>query len=602
MTKTTKVDTLTEKQIRAIASPQSFARGTSYYQDGSIRSPKRRGNMLYADCQGTSLYRVTAELDKNGIGETSCTCPYDRGGACKHIVALLLTWLNDPGRFQTQGSAADLLAGMNKEQLVEIIETVLRREPDFYDVIRRKVGKAKAKQEEMTLASLRSLLRLTLEAHPPEEYDGEDYYDEDYYDEDEDYPRQDWADEEPLGPQLEELLGFARDWIKGGDRAQGLAAYQMFIEESLARLKKMHYEDYEVSEFANGCAQELGKLAQGKKTDEATRQALFEWAIGLAGKQAQPVGFLDNLIDGTSTKTDLPRIEKLYKDQLAKSRRGQRPDGGYYFNVWTDRLLEFYRAAGRDDDILALLLEEGRVLAHAQKLLELKRADEAVQAARKNLRTVSDCLTFAKALGSKGHAVAALAIAEQGLKDGQGFKDELYGWLAKRYEECGEPARVLEIELTRFKERPDEALLKRVKKLATASNRWDAARADLIAFLNKQQFARHLLVDIYLDEGDLDAAERIAKQTFYSGNIRLKIAQAAEKVDPRRAIALYQGLASGQIAGKNRSAYIQAVEYLQRVKKLYRKLGEDGAWSEYLAKLRNAHPTLRAFQEELSRL
>ena len=75
-----------------------------------------------------------------------------------------------------------------------------------------------------------------------------------------------------------------------------------------------------------------------------------------------------------------------------------------------------------------------------------------------------------------------------------------------------------------------------------------------------------------------------------------------EKVDPRRAIALYQGLASGQIAGKNRSAYIQAVEYLQRVKKLYRKLGEDGAWSEYLAKLRNAHPTLRAFQEELSRL
>jgi hypothetical protein len=376
----------------------------------------------------------------------------------------------------------------------------------------------------------------------------------------------------------------------------------MFIEESLARLKKMHYEDYEVSEFANGCAQELGKLAQGKKTDEATRQALFEWAIGLAGKQAQPVGFLDNLIDGTSTKTDLPRIEKLYKDQLAKSRRGQRPDGGYYFNVWTDRLLEFYRAAGRDDDILALLLEEGRVLAHAQKLLELKRADEAVQAARKNLRTVSDCLTFAKALGSKGHAVAALAIAEQGLKDGQGFKDELYGWLAKRYEECGEPARVLEIELTRFKERPDEALLKRVKKLATASNRWDAVRADLIAFLNKQQFARHLLVDIYLDEGDLDAAERIAKQTFYSGNIRLKIAQAAEKVDPRRAIALYQELAAEQIKHKQRTAYSQAVEYLKRVKKMYHALDDRATWEQHLAKLRNAHPTLRAFQEELSRL
>ncbi|MEW5720752.1 MAG: SWIM zinc finger family protein, partial [Chloroflexota bacterium] len=279
MTKTGKLTTITEKQIRAIASGESFARGMSYYQDGSIRRPKQRGNMLYADCQGTSLYHVTAELDRNGIGATSCTCPYDWGGACKHIVALLLTWLNNPGKFQTQKGAADLLAGMNKEQLVEIIETVLRRDPDLYDVIQRKVGKAKIEQqEEMTLASLRSLLRLTLEAHPPEEYDGEDYYDEDYYDEDEDYPRQDWADEEPLGPQLEELLGFARDWIKEGDREQGLAAYQMFIEESLARLKKMHYEDYEVSECANGCARELGKLAQAKKTDAATRQALFEWA------------------------------------------------------------------------------------------------------------------------------------------------------------------------------------------------------------------------------------------------------------------------------------------------------------------------------------
>ncbi|MEW5717477.1 MAG: hypothetical protein AB1817_02505, partial [Chloroflexota bacterium] len=280
----------------------------------------------------------------------------------------------------------------------------------------------------------------------------------------------------------------------------------------------------------------------------------------------------------------------------------QRGYGDYYFNVWTERLLEFYRTAGRDDDALTLLLQEGRVLAHAQRLLELKRADEAIQAARKNLTTVSDCLSFAKALESKGRADDALDIAEQGLKDRQGFKDELYGWLAKRYQERGDQARALELELTRYKERPDEAQFKRVKKLATALNRWDAVRADLIAFLNKQQFARHFLVDIYLDEGDLDTAERIAKQTYFSGNIRLKIAQAAEKVDPRRAIALYQGLATGQIVGKNRSAYIQAVEYLQRVKKLYHKLGEDGAWDEYLAKLRNSYPTLRAFQEELGRL
>jgi len=95
------------------------------------------------------------------------------------------------------------------------------------------------------------------------------------------------------------------------------------------------------------------------------------------------------------------------------------------------------------------------------------------------------------ALESKGHADDALVIAEQGLKERQGFKDELYGWLAKRYEERGDQARALELEITRYKERPDESQFKRVKKLATMLNRWDAVRADLIAFLNKQQFSRH---------------------------------------------------------------------------------------------------------------
>jgi len=87
---------LTEKQIRERASDQSFRKGQDYYDTGAIYNPARQsipgGVTLTAQCEGTSApsYRLQVELDGGGVRSTSCTCPYDWGGDCKHIVALLL--------------------------------------------------------------------------------------------------------------------------------------------------------------------------------------------------------------------------------------------------------------------------------------------------------------------------------------------------------------------------------------------------------------------------------------------------------------------------------------------------------------------------------
>jgi uncharacterized Zn finger protein len=595
MAKRNDLPKITEQQIRAIASPESFSRGMSYYHDGAIHRPVRRGRTLIADCAGTSLYRVTVELDKQGVGTTSCTCPYEWGGACKHIVALLLTWLNAPKDFQTQDDATALLASMSKEQLIELVENVLRREPDFYDLIQRKASKAQAEQETINLTTLRRLIRDTLKARPPEEYhDEEEYYD----DEDEYRSKRDWEDLETLGEELQEYLDYPRDWVKQGNREQGVAAYQMLVEESVAYLKKLGHEDYEVEEFATECATELIKLT---KRDDATRATLFEWALNLAGGHPHPVAVLDAVIDGVRSDADIPRIEKFYKDQLAKNRKARPAQAGYYWNPWADRLLKFYEHAKRTDDMLALLLEEGRVLAHAQKLLELRRREESVQAALENLTTANDCLTFAKQLADKGNTDDAITVAEKGLKDRQAWKGELLEWLTAQYEKRGDRARALETAIARYQARPEEMQFKQVKKLAHALERWESVRADLIAFLEKSHF-RHMLVDIYLDEGNLDAAERVAGQTYFYGDIRPRVARAAEKVDPRRAIALYQELATEQIKHKHRTAYSQAVEYLQRTKKLLHTLGKSEMWDAYLANLRKSYPTLRALQEELNRL
>lgn len=128
---------ITESMIRTGASPESFARGKEYFQNDAISNTAIQGNTLSGDCEGTSApyYRVRVELDDAGIRSTDCACPYEYGGYCKHIVALLLHYLNKPKDFVVRESPQALLAHLNREDLIVIVTKLLEREPDLYDFV-----------------------------------------------------------------------------------------------------------------------------------------------------------------------------------------------------------------------------------------------------------------------------------------------------------------------------------------------------------------------------------------------------------------------------------------------------------------------------------
>src|SRR5262249_14997106 len=109
---------LTETQVRKLALAQSFERGKSYYRDGAILDPVRQEMELRAQCQGSDYepYEVSATLDKSGMAECECDCPYEHGGICKHIVALLLTYIHKPKSFRLIESPQKALAGRSKEE------------------------------------------------------------------------------------------------------------------------------------------------------------------------------------------------------------------------------------------------------------------------------------------------------------------------------------------------------------------------------------------------------------------------------------------------------------------------------------------------------
>jgi uncharacterized Zn finger protein len=77
--------------------------------------------------------------------------------------------------------------------------------------------------------------------------------------------------------------------------------------------------------------------------------------------------------------------------------------------------------------------------------------------------------------------------------------------------------------------------------------------------------------------------------------------QAAETTLPHEAIRLYLQMVESAISRKNRSAYIEAITHLKRIKSLYERLGKETAWKTLSGDLRAKHRTLRAFQEELTK-
>ena len=128
---------LTYDQIRSRCTEQSFTRGLEYFQAGAIGNPVLHGWTLWATCQGTepTPYRVRVEFMPTTIAATSCSCPYEYDGECKHVVALLLTYIETPEIIYDIDTLLATLAEKPKSSLLQIISELLKRTPTLAPVV-----------------------------------------------------------------------------------------------------------------------------------------------------------------------------------------------------------------------------------------------------------------------------------------------------------------------------------------------------------------------------------------------------------------------------------------------------------------------------------
>jgi uncharacterized Zn finger protein len=249
-----KLPRLNEARVRSLATESSFERGENYYRDGAVFGAVRQGTELRAQCEGSDYepYQVSAMITESGVAETSCTCPYDYGGICKHIVALLLTYVREPQSFRSIPPLTTLLVGRSKEELIVLIGEIIKREPELLSLIELSVTTEQARQDEtLDVGAYRRQAHNALRRGSPRAVEKE----------------------------LRALLGIAARLEETGDCLNAGAVYHVILEETVSGYDDMLWEmdeDGDIAAVIDEFAQGLSRCLKKGRADDGTRRAWLE--------------------------------------------------------------------------------------------------------------------------------------------------------------------------------------------------------------------------------------------------------------------------------------------------------------------------------------
>lgn len=637
---------LTDDMIAAQTDAGSFSRGKGYFRSHHIFGPMRRGNILRARCHGSSgePYVVEATLAAadqargNNPLYFSCTCP--RGGFCKHVVALLLTWVDAPHSFEVRPPVAELLAGKSREELVAMIELLLRDHPDFEQLLELPLPvSGPLSDEPVDEAAIRRQIEAAFRDHGS--YD-EDRYDEDRYD----YHGYGGHDEEgsregaEVARNLEPLADLIDAYAAAGYWRNALTVDATFVEEVAPRLEFVEDEGGDLDALLARADTRLAEClsAQSALPDEqrlsaAERKRLIDailtiWQVDL------DAGGLDVSVVGPEAiaRDGFPEEQRAIGEWLRKSLKSA--SGKNAATAWQQRarigfLSLLQGDAGLSDEELLNEYRSAELWDDAARLLfQMGRGDEAIALARRHLTAANALISFADQLiatGDPRRVEQAMTLVDDRLWEHEGedpSADEcVRAWLQRQYAEHGRPENALEMARARFDAAPGKQTYDAVKSAALLPGQpddpWPVLGPKLLAILRKRgDWA--VLIDIFLEEGEVAKAVEALKAGETARRDRTagwgygwavvlphhytRVAAAAETAFPDEAIAIYRRLADEKIAARQRSAYQEAATYLARIRHVFEAADRAEEWPSLIAELRQQFKNLRALREELDAL
>lgn len=244
-----------EQDIRLRVDPQSFLRGRAYFQDDAIFDARRQDSTLKGRCDGSAAkaYRLWATFEAGALSQAQCSCPVGGDGTCKHVAALLLTWLHNPEAFLATEDLDTSLHRRSKEDLIALVKQMLRQRPELEPLLETPLPSGETRREPARPEVYRRQAAAVFRRAD-----------------------HDWH---AAGAVAEELLtiyaigdGFARQ----GDYASAGAVYSGVCDEVMECHEEFQDEEGELDGVIVACVAGLGTCLAGETRDAATRESILQ--------------------------------------------------------------------------------------------------------------------------------------------------------------------------------------------------------------------------------------------------------------------------------------------------------------------------------------
>jgi uncharacterized Zn finger protein len=524
---------LTDVVVRRLAKDGAYERGYDYYLHGHVTSLQAEPKSIKATVRGDRIYEVTLHSD-DGLLDYSCPCgPH----FCKHCAAAALAWLkgSKPKRKNRKLTLADA-AGLLKE------------------------------------AEQADLVALILE----------------------------WANQDK--EVRKRLLLHAAQ--RSGPEAGAAALLQGFREAVRTR---GFVEYLKARKWARGVGQAIDNMER-HLTDghPAAVVELCEEAIDLLGK-------VESVDDSDGHLTHLGnRLEALHLRACEEAP----PDGAalakWLLATFHDSVETYARLLGREGlaeyKRLAELewakvpaqskpYEHFKITRVMEKLAKmLGDVEAAVAVMSRDLSSVYNYLQIAKLYRENARREESVKWAEKGLAAFPQKTDiRLWNFLAEEYHHAGRHADAVRLMWTVFEDSPNRETYTALREHAAKSGSWTEERERALAVLKaKTTHDRTLLVRLYLQEGDVEAAWNVAQEGCQE-SAWLELAAAREEEHPEEALQVYWRIADGDLREVSGGSYEGPVELLVKAARAAERAGKAEAFKTYLTSLRVKYKHRRNF-------
>lgn len=570
---------LSEATIRRHANTKSYDRGQGYYQSRAVESLVQRGNTLSGWVEGSEAdpYQVTIHFDKGGITEADCTCPYDFGGWCKHIVATLLTCLHHPDDIEQRPEVTELLAPLSYEQLKEIVQNLAEKHPKWIDAIERQIIQQTSFN---TIDKQKTSQRRTAVDPKPIERQVRSIINE--------YSGQ-WNDY-PALEEIEDILRKADGFLEQGDGNNALIIVGAVV--------RAYVEDWMNLDGSSGESGAFFEILDASMTEailsvELSKSDRQQWQKELNQWKSEVSDYgIDN--DFAMSLTALEQgweyapLQRVFQGQLTELGAWD-SEAPYFADELAQIRLQILERQGREQDYLNLAQAEGQTEHYLQMLVKLGRTEEAIAKAQQQMASPAEALTLAKTLREQGHLEQALSIATQGLSLEGNQTYQLAIWTSELAEGMDTEV-ALEARLKAFQNFPSLAHYMKLQELAGAN--WKSLQKKLLKQLrqDKSGLNGEAKVDIFLAEGLLDDAIATADQlSSYQSSLIHPVMDAAISHNPEWVIENAQKRAESIMDGGQAKYYHHAADWLRKVRAAYLHLGQAAAWKQYLKNIMQTH-------------